>query len=227
MGVRLLLALLCLAFPEHLKCALAAGPSENPEKARKWDVIGDWATKTPDWKGTITIRADGTFARRIGDGGKWRLTTKGGEAALELDWEKWEKQVLPMVSPDLFRAKVRRGTVEMRRIEMNSLGKAKTKVESEWLAEQKVPALKERLNDSVWRLKDGKRFTLRADGTTSGSWHNRKGQWRIVGPDKIQLSINWRSESPSVALVESDGTVLRWSDSEWGQIAKRVEKKAE
>jgi hypothetical protein len=87
------------------------------------------------------------------------------------------------------------------------------------------PGTQERLSDSVWRLKDGKRFTLRADGSTSGSWHNRKGRWRIIGSNKIQLTMNWKPSAPAVATVESDGTVLRWSDSEWGQVAKRIEPK--
>jgi hypothetical protein len=201
--------------------------SKAPENQKNWDPTGEWAAKHPDWKGKITIRPDGTFARGIGDGGKWRLTNENGQAALELNWEKWDTQVLPMISPDLFRGKVRRGTFELRRIQTTAAAEGKPKPETEWLEGYQAPALKERLNDSVWRLKDGKRFTLRADGSTSGSWHNRKGQWRIVGSNKIQLTMNWKPSGPAVAAVESDGTVLRWSDSEWGQVAKRVEKKEE
>jgi hypothetical protein len=228
MGARLLpLALLSACMSLHLRAAIVAADATPAGEPKKWEVTGEWAAKTPDWKGTISIRPDGTFARGMGDGGKWRLTAKDGKAALELNWDKWDTQVLTMLSPDLFRAKVRKGTIELRRKAADGSVAAPPKPEDAWLDEYKDPALKQRLDDSVWRLKDGKRFTLRADGTTDGSWHSRKGRWRIVGANKVQLTINWRPEGPATVSVESNGQLLRWGESEWGQIAKRVEKKAE
>src|SRR4051812_47582707 len=87
------------------------------------------------------------------------------------------------------------------------------------------PALKERLQDSTWVFQDGKRFTLHADGSTSASWHSRKGVWRIIGKNRLQLTITWKLEAPGIVSVESDASVVRWSDEEWGKLAKRVEGK--
>jgi hypothetical protein len=145
MGARLLivtLLLLSLFLPANAQCALATARSEAPENQKKWDPTGEWAAKNPDWKGKITIRPDGSFARGIGDGGKWRLTNQNGQAALELNWEKWDTQVLSMISPDLFLGKVRRGTFELRRIQTTSTAEEKPQPEKEWLEEYQAPALR-------------------------------------------------------------------------------------
>jgi len=84
------------------------------------------------------------------------------------------------------------------------------------------PVLKDRLKDSTWQFQDGKRFTLHADGTTTASWHARHGLWRIIGRNKLQLIVTWKGEIPSVVSVEGGASLLRWSDEEWGKLAKRV-----
>jgi hypothetical protein len=198
----------------------------TPSKSGKWSVTGEWHGKHPNWKDIVTLRADGTFARAKGGGGKWRLIIREDRPALELDWDEWHPEIIEMVSPDLFRGSVRRGTLELRRATARSVTAAGPKFEKEPLKEFEDPALKARLSNSTWRLHDGKQFTLRADGSTKGSWHNRKGSWRIVAPNKVQLTIMWRPAPPSTVMVEANGSVLRWSDSEWAQIAKRVESKS-
>jgi hypothetical protein len=74
----------------------------------------------------------------------------------------------------------------------------------------------------VWQLRDGKRFTLRADGTTTASWHKREGAWKTVAPNKIQLTISMSALPPETVTIESDATVLRWADADFGMLAFRL-----
>jgi hypothetical protein len=227
MNIRpLIIGFLIFAFPDQTNSALVAD-RQTRTKPDKWNVTGEWHGKHPNWKDTVTLRADGRFARAKGGGGKWRLIIQHDRPALELDWDEWHPEIIEMVSPDLFRGSVRRGTLELRRAADNSVAATGPKFETERPKEFNDPALKARLSDSTWRLHDGKQFTLRADGSTKGSWHNRKGFWRIVAPNKIELTIMWRPSLPSTVTIEANGSVLRWSDSEWAQIARRVESKSD
>ena len=74
----------------------------------------------------------------------------------------------------------------------------------------------------MWQFRDGKQFTLNPGGSTTSDWHNRKGSWRIVGPNQVALSVMWRDKTAPTVSVESKASVLRWSDDYWGQIAKRI-----
>jgi hypothetical protein len=213
-----------LAFP-CLACAETPEAKGNPsEKPARWTVTGDWIAKHPKWDDTITLRQDGTFSRGHGEGGKWRLTVDVDRPVLQLDWKDWNAETVEMITGDLFRGSARSGVLELRRAttaDAVAVGEAKPQPAA--AKEVDDPALRARLSDSVWRLQDGKKFTLKADGSTSGDWHERKGSWRIVGRNQVELTILWRPKGPSTVSVESNGSLLRWPDSEWGQIARRVE----
>jgi len=160
---------------------------------------------------------------RCCDDGKWTFTTENDHPVLQLNWDRWKANTLTMIDPNLFRGKTAGGTFELRRATDETAAPADAKPAPEWLKEFDDPALKARLTDSVWALHDGKHYKLHADGTTTGSWHDRKGAWRIVGSNKVQLTITWRPQGPAIATVEADGSILRWSDADWGQLAKRIE----
>ena len=80
--------------------------------------------------------------------------------------------------------------------------------------------LKEKLKDSKWDQKDGKTFELHADGTTRGSWHERKGFWKVVGPNLIDMHVNWGPSPPDHVTVSPDANLLHWGK----QTAVRMKK---
>lgn len=192
-----------------------------------WSVAGEWQVIHPNWKGVLIIRPDGTFLRPHGDGGKWTLTAQGDQLSLQLVWGSWVTETALMIAPDFFRGEMRKGPFELRRGEKRVPENSAATPPPSPPKEFDAPDLKTKLADSTWELRDGKHFTLHADGSTSGDWHDRKGFWRIVSPDSLQLTIQWRTVPPATVILNADATVLRWSDEEWGQIAKRVKAEAE
>ena len=207
----------------------AASPPADAQASDKladakpnWTVVGEWEVKHPNWNGTLTIRADGTFSRKNGDGGKWRLTADHHEPALQLIWDAWGTEIAQMITPDLFRGQVRKGAIELRRGGNAAPEEVAATPPAQPPEGIDAPELKKKLSDSTWELRDGKHFTLHADGSTTGDWHNRKGFWRITSPTTVQLTIQWRDLPPATVTLNADATVLRWSDEEWGQIARRV-----
>lgn len=207
--------------------ALAQAPAPPiqpaPPTPLPWSVTGNWFAKHPAWDDTLSIQADGSFIRSDGDGGKWRLIIKDDHPALEMTWEGWKPEILSMITQNLFRGPMRNGVLELRRIAPGVPVPPPPKASAEPAKEFDAPKLKALLQDSVWRLRDGKQFTLHADGTTSGSWHSRKGFWRIIGPNQVQLTIAFADRPPATVTVEgSTATHLRWPDEDWGVLAKRL-----
>ena len=200
--------------------------SGNTEKTN-WSVVGEWRVTHPNWKGILSIRPDGTFSRPQGDGGKWTLTAQDDHLSLQLVWSSWGTETAHMIAPDYFRGEVRKGRFELRRGEKVVPEEPTATQQPPPPKEFNAPALKKQLSDSTWELRDGKHFTLHADGSTSGDWHDRKGFWRIVSPNAVQLTMQWRTIPPTTVTADSDATVLRWSDEDWGQIAKRVKSESE
>jgi hypothetical protein len=193
-----------------------------PAQPSKWTVTGNWFGKHAKWSDMIAIRPDGTFSRSEGGGGKWRLSAQGDHPVLELNWDSWQPEVIDMISPDIFRGSTRSGKFELRRVAGEIAVAPAEKPQLEPEKEFDDPALKSRLTNSVWQLQDGKQFTLHSDGSTTGDWHTRKGSWRIIGPNQVQLTITWREKQPSTVAVDTNGSILRWPDTEWAQIAKRL-----
>lgn len=220
-----------LAASAFANAALEAADTSEPKSGKpptaaveqsNWTVAGEWRVKHPNWNGMLVIRPDGTFSRPHGDGGKWTLTAQGNHLTLQLVWSSWVTENADMISPDHFRGEVRKGPFELRRGEKQASEEPVAAPKFPPPKEIDAPELKTKLSDSTWELRDGKRFTLHADGSTSGDWHDRKGFWRITSPDTVQLTIQWRNSPPATVTPNADATVLRWSDEDWGQIAKRV-----
>lgn len=200
-------------------------PATGDPTKPKWSVVGEWQVTHPNWQGTLAIRPDGTFARAHGDGGKWTLTADGDHLVLQLIWNSWVTETAAMITPDRFVGRVRKGEFELRRGEEQAPAEPASTLQPPPAKEFDDPAAKARLSDSTWQLEDGKHFTLHADGSTTADWHDRKGSWRTVGPNRVQLAILWRERPMATVTVERDGTLLRWSDEDWGKLAKRVEAK--
>lgn len=85
---------------------------------------------------------------------------------------------------------------------------------------QQMADLKQRLSGSTWDRKDGKKFTLQVDGTTTGSWHERKGFWKVIAPNMVEMHISWAPEPPERVTLNPDAALMRWVKG--GEIAKRA-----
>jgi hypothetical protein len=213
MNTRILLAVVAA-------CAIATGPlpaldADQPVAPAFTDVAGSWFAHHSNWKDTITFRPDGTFSRFAGEGGKWYLTTQEGHSDLHLEWDEWKPDVIRMANPNLFKGRARSGNIFLHRLageipDPKAIPPAK---------ETDDPALRKKLQSSIWVLRDGKQFKLHADGTVTSSWNDRKGSWQVIGPDKLNLTISTRAVPVS---VESNACLLRWSDADWGELAKRL-----
>lgn len=83
----------------------------------------------------------------------------------------------------------------------------------------------QQLPRSQWRFTDGKVFTLHSDGTTTGSWHERKGTWQIIAPNTIELRINWKEGPLERVSLNPDGTIMTWTardDKGQHKVAKKL-----
>src|SRR5438105_11914660 len=70
----------------------AKGPQVVPQLAGTYDGVH------PDWKDSVTLKADGTYARGSGDPGKWTFDGK----TLVLGWKKWGPEPVEFKSPGAF-----------------------------------------------------------------------------------------------------------------------------
>lgn len=71
------------------------GRPRGPDQPARPDLhpahlVGTYAARHPHWTGTLTLFADGTYARDTGDPGRWRFD---GEV-LVLDWKNWGAEQL-------------------------------------------------------------------------------------------------------------------------------------
>ena len=56
------------------------------------------------------------------------------------------------------------------------------------LGESKKAILRAQLKDSIWNMSDGKTITCHADGSTTASWHAKKGEWKVSGANTAEIS---------------------------------------
>ena len=210
--------------PGFSRGPLQASQNTNWMKPGVWSITGTWTVNHPNWFDELLIYPDGTFVRAGGthDGGKWRLDVETGHVVLELTWKSWGTERAAMITSDCFQGRAATGDFELRRIATFISDCPVPPSEVGFQKPFEDPSLQAKLKDSTWRLADGKHFSLHADGLTTGDWHDRKGRWRIIGPEKVQVTIWWRPTAPETVTVENDGTVLRWSDDS-GRLAKRKE----
>ncbi len=54
--------------------------------------------------------------------------------------------------------------------------------------EAKRAILKAQVKDSEWKFADGKIVTCHANGVTTASWHEKKGEWKVTGPLTMEMS---------------------------------------
>ncbi len=54
--------------------------------------------------------------------------------------------------------------------------------------ESKTALLRAQLEDSKWSLGSGKTLTCHADGSTTASWNQRKGTWKVTGANTAEMS---------------------------------------
>jgi hypothetical protein len=73
--------------------------------------------------------------------------------------------------------------------------------------ETRKNALRTHMRDTKWKMAGGKSFELRADGTTSSSWHGKKGTWKVIGPNTIELAIS-NSLKPRKATLDNDAATM-------------------
>jgi len=78
--------------------------------------------------------------------------------------------------------------------------------------------LSDLLRDTTWLMReDGKyhrreagdpekSFTLKADGTTSATWHKHVGYWKVTGPHTIELSFDSKG-NPTALTFDADAQI--------------------
>ncbi|MEP6669208.1 MAG: hypothetical protein ABJF10_08650 [Chthoniobacter sp.] len=111
LSVSLCLFVTCLlaASPESRAEDLAALPDATAlPRPAPWSILGEWTVSHPDWTGTMTLTADGTFSRtQDHDSGHWTLTALQDRVLLVLAWDHWPAETVTMITPDEFSGKVR------------------------------------------------------------------------------------------------------------------------
>jgi hypothetical protein len=85
--------------------------------------------------------------------------------------------------------------------------------------EAKRNALRTHLRDSKWKLSGGKSFELRADGSTTASWHGRKGSWKVTGPNTAEISIT-NSGAQRKVTFDDDATTATFGNE--GDVDREV-----
>lgn len=84
--------------------------------------------------------------------------------------------------------------------------------------------LRARLTETKWRLSGDKTFILHGDGTTTGNWTPRKGNWKVTGPNTLELSI-WNVPRTEAVTVDEGASMLTWVDKDEDQAYPNVAKK--
>lgn len=85
--------------------------------------------------------------------------------------------------------------------------------------EVKRNALRTHLRDSKWKLGGNKSFELHADGSTTASWHGRKGGWKVTGPNTAEISIT-NSGAPRKATFDDNATTVTFGNE--GDVDREV-----
>jgi hypothetical protein len=80
------------------------------------------------------------------------------------------------------------------------------------------------LAETKWRLNPDKTFVLHADGTSTSNWTPRRGSWKIIGPNTLELSI-WNVARTDQVSIAQGGTLITWQNKEADQLHPLVAKK--
>lgn len=84
--------------------------------------------------------------------------------------------------------------------------------------------LRSRLTETKWRLSGDKTFILHGDGTTTGDWTQRKGDWKVTGPNTLELSI-WNVPRTEAVTIDEGASMITWVDKDEDQAYPNVAKK--
>jgi len=86
----------------HSVCTTRAlvRPRVPVARLHRRQVVGTFAGVHPHWRDTVTIRANGTYARGNGDPGRWHIEGQ----TLVLDWARWGAERLELQPDGSFRA---------------------------------------------------------------------------------------------------------------------------
>lgn len=88
--------------------------------------------------------------------------------------------------------------------------------------EVKRNTLRTHLRDSKWKLGNGgKSFELHADGSTSASWHGKKGYWKVTGPATAEIVIT-NSGAPKKITFDDEATTGTIDGDTGPETAKRI-----
>ena len=86
--------------------------------------------------------------------------------------------------------------------------------------------LRVQLRGTEWRLSPSKTFTLHEDGSTSSSWHDRHGKWKVLGPNLVELTIANVSKGPAKVTVDPNATTMTWTmkdgDEGFPEVAQKI-----
>mmetsp|Transcript_53378 Transcript_53378/g.141500 ORF Transcript_53378/g.141500 Transcript_53378/m.141500 type:complete len:455 (-) Transcript_53378:174-1538(-) len=79
--------------PNVIASAEVAKQSRHPQLL---NVVGCWEATHFAWKDTLTIEANGRFARGNGDEGCWNIQERDGRTLLRLEWDRWPTEELEL-----------------------------------------------------------------------------------------------------------------------------------
>lgn len=64
------------------------------------NVVGEWDAHHFGWRDSLCIHPDGRFARGNGEEGNWRVRLESGQTILELQWDRWDTEILVLQAAD-------------------------------------------------------------------------------------------------------------------------------
>jgi len=72
---------------------------KQQSKAFGLEVVGSWEASHFNWKDSLTIDADGRFARGNGEQGSWHVEQREGKTILRLEWDRCPTEELVLELP--------------------------------------------------------------------------------------------------------------------------------
>jgi len=69
---------------------------ESQSRQHCTDVVGNWDAEHFTWRDSLSIEANGRFARGNGDQGSWQVQKRDEAMILRLDWDRWPSEELQL-----------------------------------------------------------------------------------------------------------------------------------
>ncbi len=99
------------ATPSRVRAALREAATTGPQVVPQLAGVYDGVHTYPSWRDTVTLNADGSYARGNGDPGTWTFDGK----TLVLKWKKWDPETVLFKGVDKFQSENGRFTLTSRR----------------------------------------------------------------------------------------------------------------